>query len=267
VLYRDDGYLLTNAHVVDGALAVEVVLVDGTAFDGAVVGRDPWTDIAVVKVNRTGLPIAALGTSDDLQVGEQAITIGASLDDTGPSVTVGVISARGRHVRSASGTTLHGMLATDAPVIGESSGGALVDRTGAVIGIATAVADGDLSTMGYATPIELATSVADGIIATGKAHHVWLGIEGDDLSSGKARDLNIGGGVLVSKVAPGSPADGAGLQGGDVLTAVNGEPVTSMSSLVATLRAHAPGDAVAIDYVRDGDHGSCTAALSEKDNP
>ena len=267
VLYRDDGYLVTNAHVVDGALTVEVVLVDGTRFDGAVVGRDLWTDVAVVKVDRTGLPVATLGSSGDLQVGEQAITIGAPLDAAGPSVTVGVISARGRRVLSASGLTLHDMLATDKPIASESSGGALVDRTGAVIGIATAVADGDLSTMGYATPIEVATGIADDIIATGKAHHVWLGVEGDDVSSGKARELNISGGVLVNKVSPGSPADEAGLQDGDVITTLDGAPVTSMSSLVLSLRAHAPGDAVSIEYVRGSDRGTCHASLSEKDNP
>jgi len=267
VLYRDDGYLVTNAHVIDGALTVEVSLADGTAFDGAVVGRDVWTDVAVVKVDRTALPVATIGSSVRLQVGEQAITVGAPLDGAGPSVTVGVISARGRRVVSASGLTLHDMLATDKPIASESSGGALVDRTGAVIGIATSVADGDLSTMGYATPIEVATGVADEIIATGKAHHVWLGVEGDDLSSGRARDLKVSGGVLVNKVAPGSPAEAAGLKGGDVITALDGAPVTSMSSLVIGLRAHVPGDAVAIEYVRGADHGTCNASLSEKDNP
>jgi putative serine protease PepD len=264
VLYRTDGYLLTNAHLLDGAQSVAVVLADGSALDGAIIGSDGWTDVAVVHVDRDGLTTATLGSTKQLQVGQQAIAIGAPLDDSsGPSVSVGVISSLDRKVQSTAGTWMHDMLATDARFGREASGGALVDSDGSVIGLTTIVssdaADTPSMTLSYATPIEVATAVADDIIATGKAHHAWLGVEGYDMS--------LAAGALVSKVADGSPAATAGLQGGDVITGLDGQPVSSMSALVTGLRGHAPGDTVSIDYTRGSDHRSCHATLDEKDQP
>ena len=268
VLYRTDGYLLTNAHLVAGALSVVVVLADGTELDGAVVGSDDWTDVGVVHVDRSDLDTATIGSTAQLQVGQRAIAIGAPLDAaTGPSVSVGVISALGRKAQATDGTWMHGLLATDARFGPEASGGALVDEDGSVIGLTTVVGSASnapsASSLSYATPIEVATAAADDIIATGKAHHAWLGVEGYDLSDAQAKDLAVGGGALVTKVTDGSPAEVAGLQSGDVITAFDGQPVSSMSTLVAGLRRHAPGDTVTISYTRGTDQRSCEATLDE----
>ena len=272
VVYRSDGYLLTNAHLLHDATAVAVALADGSTLEGTVVGVDDWTDVAVVHVESQGLSPATLGSTDALQVGEQAIAVGAPVDDTGePAVSVGVISALGRRVQSASGTTLHDMLATDARFGRDASGGALVDGSGALVGLATIVdSDGSVPsamTLSYATPIEVATSVADDIIASGKAHHVWLGVEGNDLPATQAKSLSLAGGAVVTNVDDGSAAARAGLQPGDVITSIDGHPVTSISSLVLALRGHAPGDVVGIDYVRGTARRSARATLDEKDTP
>ncbi len=272
VAYRSDGFFLTNAHLVADASSVAVALADGSTFDGAIVGTDEWTDVAVVHIDAHDVQPATMGSTATLQVGQQAIAVGAPVDDSGePSVSVGVISALGRRVQSESGTTLHDMLATDARFGRDASGGALVDSSGAVIGLSTVVdndgADPAAMTLSYATPIEVATGVADDIINTGKAHHVWLGVEGNDLPATQAKALSLPGGAVVTKVTDSSPAAKAGLQPGDVITAINGTPVTSISSLVLSLRGHAAGEQVTIDYIRGTSHRTLRATLDEKDAP
>jgi S1-C subfamily serine protease len=267
VLYRSDGYLLTSAHLLEGAQDVAVRLADGAQLDGAVIGADAWTDVAVVKVDRADLATATIGSTGSLEVGEQAIAISAPAESgTAASVTVGVISGKSQHVTSAAGVMLQDMLETDAPLATESTGGALVDRTGSVVGIIAAAGDTN-SRLGWATPIEVASTVGNEIISTGKAPHVWLGVEGDDLAPGMAKQLNVDGAAVVSKVADGSPAAVAGLQQGDVITAVDGRSVLSMSALVIGLRGHQPGDVVIIDYVRDGSARTCHARVVEKPQP
>jgi S1-C subfamily serine protease len=266
VLFRDDGYLITNAHLVDGARSVLVVLEDGTDHDGTVVGTDPWTDVAVVKIEGNGFTVAVLGSAASLDVGQPAIAIGSPLGvDGSPSVSVGVVSALGRRVTSADGIELHAMIETDAKVATEAVGGALVDGSGVVIGVTTTPA-GDEG-LGYATPIEVAKTVADDIVATGSAHHVWLGVQADDLDTATANALGVQGGAKLAGVVDGSPAAGAGLLADDVITAIDGTPISSMTGLVLALRSHDPGDVVAIDYVRDGENHTCTVTLSEKDHP
>jgi S1-C subfamily serine protease len=272
VAYRSDGFFLTNAHLLTDASSVAVALADGSTFDGAIVGTDEWTDVAVVHIDAHDVPPATIGSTATLQVGQQAIAVGAPVDDSGePSVSVGVISALGRRVESTGGTTLHDMLATDARFGRDASGGALVDASGAVIGLSTVVsndgADAAAMTLSYATPIEVATGVADDIITTGKAHHVWLGVEGNDLPATQAKALSVPGGAVVTKVTDDSPAAKAGLQTGDVITAINGTSVTSISSLVLSLRGHAPGEQVTIDYIRGASHRTSRATLDEKDAP
>ena len=272
VAYRSDGFFLTNAHLVMDATSVAVALADGSTFDGAIVGTDAWTDVAVVHIDAQGVAPATMGSTANLEVGQQAIAVGAPVDDSGePSVSVGVISALGRRVQSEAGTTLHDMLATDARFGRDASGGALVDASGAVIGLTTIVsndgAEPAAMTLSYATPIEVATGVADDIISTGKAHHVWLGVEGNDLPATQAKTLSVPGGAVVTKVTDSSPAAQAGLQPGDVITAINGVPVTSISSLVLSLRGHEPGEQVTIDYIRGAAHHTSRATLDEKDAP
>ncbi|HJR26564.1 MAG TPA: trypsin-like peptidase domain-containing protein, partial [Acidimicrobiales bacterium] len=198
VLFRDDGMLLTSAHVVDGAQAIRVQLADGRSFDGHLVGLDRLTDVAVVDIEASDLPVAVLGSTEGLEVGAPAVAIGSPLGlEGGPSVTTGVISAVGRSIDPGEGEALHGMLQTDAPIAAGSSGGALVDTAGSVVGIVTAVAAEPAGRFGFATPIELAHRVARQLIETGHATHGWLGVHGADLDPERAAELGVRGGAVV----------------------------------------------------------------------
>jgi len=268
VFFRSDGYLLTNAHVVDGASSVTVVLATGRELPAQVVGSDAGSDTAVVKVDGGGsFPVAELGSSQDLKVGQDAIAIGSPLGlSGGPSVTVGVISALHRTVRTRTGTSLSDMVQTDAPIAPGSSGGALVDGNGRVIGITTAMAMTDTGAdgFGFATPIDSARSVAEQLLTTGKVVTVWLGVEGGDLDGATARSLKVEGGALVEQVKSDSPAARAGLAPRDVIVGVNGQPVTSMGMLVIAVRAHRPGDVCTLDIVRDNQHHGMKVTLAER---
>lgn len=270
VMFRDDGYLMTDLHLVSGAEEIAVVIAGGTRFEATFVGGDAWTNLAVVKIDGVAEQFTAvtMGSSAGLQVGSPAIAIGRPSGlDPAPSVTAGVISAVGRQVHSPSGVLLHDMIQTDAPVAAGSAGGALVDGTGAVIGMTTAVADDDAganNAVGFATPIDLARRVADQIVDTGSAHHVWLGIDGADLPSTDARTMGLPGGVVVNGISPGSPAAAAGLEPSEIITAVGGAPVASMPALVAVLRGHRPGDRVDVELVKDDRRRTVDVVLGEK---
>ena len=265
VLFRDDGMLLTSAHVVDGADAMQVQLADGRRFEGRLVGVDLLTDVAVVDVDATDLPVAVLGSSEGLEVGAPAVAIGSPLGlEGGPSVTTGVISAVGRTIDPGDGEPLHGMLQTDAPIAPGSSGGALVDTAGSVVGIVTAVAAEPAGRFGFATPIELARRVAQQLIEDGRATHGWLGLQGTDLDPDEAAAMGLGGGAVVRGVAEDGPADEAGLTNDDVVTDVDGEEVVSMPDLVVEMREHEPGDEVEVGYWRDGRHEETTVVVGER---
>lgn len=266
VIYRSDGYMLTSANLLDGAVSVTVWLADGTRLDAAVAGRDAWTEVGVVRVARGGLPAVTLGSSDALQVGERAIAMSAADTGTAASVTVGVISGRGQRVMSAADVMLHDMVETDAPLAAQSIGGALTDSRGAVVGLIAADKD-RTDGLGWATPIEVAVPVADEIIATGRARHVWLGVEGNDVPPLLATQLNIDGGALVSGVTEGTPAAAAGLQPGDIINGLDGKPIRSMSELVVGLRGKRPGDQVTISYLRGREARTCRPALVERSQP
>jgi len=257
VLFRNDGEILTNNHVVDGASAVQAIMSDGRRLPAHVVGGDADTDIAVVKIDVDGVyPVAPLGTAQDLKAGQQAVAIGSPLGLVGgPSVSVGVVSALGRQVQPRDGgTPLLDMIQTDAPIASGSSGGALLDSTGAVIGITTAIAVGDNGTqgLGFATPIDIAKDTAEQLIATGKVVHVWIGVEGDDIDSATAAQLSINGGAMVKKVRSGTPAAGAGIAVRDIIVRVDNQSVGSMGALIVSLRTRKPGDKVNLGYIRDG---------------
>ena len=267
VLIRDDGHLLTNAHVAETADSIVVVRADGQEDEGVVIGTDPHTDIAVVKIEGEGHQPAVLGSALEVEVGETAIAIGSPLGlEGGPSVTVGVVSATGRSLPGEDGVTLYDMLQTDAPIAPGSSGGALLDSTGAVIGITTAIAVSDVGAegLGFATPIDIARAVADDIIETGQARHVWLGVEGSDLEAAAARELDVDGGATVLEVMAGSPAEAAGLAPDDIIVSVQGAAIGSMSALVVALRSHDPGEEVEIGYLRGGVLDTCRPVLTHR---
>lgn len=254
VVFRDDGYVLTNAHVVRGAQAIDVVMADGSEHDGAVVGSDDLTDIAVVKMEGDQpFPVAVLGSAAALRVGQPTVAIGSPLGLVGgSSVTTGVVSALGRRVSGGDGPPLLDMIQTDAAIAPGSSGGALLDDTGSVIGITTAIAVSEAGAegLGFATPIDIARSVAADIIATGRAVHVWLGVEGRDFDAASAKRAGVSGGAVVIDVVAGGPAQAGEVAVDDVIVSVGGEEVRSMSALVIVLRKRHPGDQIELGVLR-----------------
>jgi serine protease Do len=266
VLFRSDGYLLTNFHVIDGADGVKFVLDSGRELAANLVGSDPENDVAVLKIGGGPFPVATLGNAADLRVGQNAIAIGSPLGLAGgPSVTVGVVSALHRRLDTRSGPPLLDMIQTDAPISPGSSGGALLDANGAVIGLTTAVATSDgAQGLGFATPIDVARSSADQLIAGGKVQHVWLGIEGTDVDPTTAKNMSIDGGALVGKVVQGSPADKSGVQARDVIVAVDGQAVKTMGALVVALRSRTPGSTVSIDVRRGNETRHMKVSLVER---
>lgn len=267
VIFRSDGYIITNNHVVDGATSIVAILSDGHQLKARLVGADPETDIALVKITWPGLTGAALGTATSLKVGQLAVAIGSPLGLAGgPSVTVGIVSALGREVDAGTGPPLLDMIQTDAPIAPGSSGGALLDQRGDVIGITTAVAVNSSGPqgLGFATPIDIAHDVAEQLIGNGHVTHVWLGVEGEDVDADTANQLGISGGAVVKKVVPGSPAANAGIAISDVITDVNGVRVNTMGALVVAMRERKPGDRVTVGFWHNGDYRSVVAILQER---
>jgi S1-C subfamily serine protease len=256
VVFRSDGQVLTNEHLVRGASHISVVMSTGRRFTGRLVGSDPDTDVAVVHLQGSGTwPVVTMGTATELRTGQSVLAIASPLGLSGwPSLSRGVVNAIGRQISTQDGPSLLDMIQTDAAIAEESSGGALVDLSGAVIGITTAVELKGSKTdwTGFATPIDIAHRVADELIANGHAVHVWLGIDGGDLDPAQASKLGVDGGAVVDHILRSSPAAQAGLQHADVITGVADHPVTSMAALMVTLRSRAPGDVVMLQVFRSG---------------
>ena len=248
------GNIATNNHVVEGGTAARVILSDGRIYEADLIGTDPLTDLAVLKVSADDLAPITLGSTDGLTIGTPAIAVGSPLGlEGGPSLSVGVVSALGREVQTGPETVLYGMLQTDAPITSGSSGGSLVDADGKLIGITTAVGVSSIGVegIGFATPVEIVKRVTSEIIATGSASHALLGIGGDtaydQITDGGSAPM----GVDVRTVSAGSAAEAAGIQVGDVITAVDGTAVHAMDELITALRRVGGGDTVEIS-LRDG---------------
>jgi serine protease Do len=273
VVYREDGYIITNNHVVDGADTVNVAFADGSVEKGEVVGGDPYTDIAVVKVDRSNLPAAEFGDSGDLVVGQLAVAAG-SPSGFQSTVTSGIISGLNREIPpeitgGSQQSALVDLIQTDAAISPGSSGGALVDRTGSVIGINAAYlppAQTGAVDLGFAIPSATATDVADAIIEDGRAEHPYLGVSLVDLTPEIARrfDASVESGAIVTGVDPDGPASDAGIEPGGVVTAVEGEKVTSTGDLLAALRDYHPGEPVEITVAGDGEAREFTVELEER---
>lgn len=253
------GYILTNNHVIslaatDTTARMTVVFSDGRRVPGTIVGRDPESDLAVLKVNATGAVVAALGVSSKVVVGDTVIAIGSPLGLAG-TVTTGIVSALDRPVRLSGGDTdtnaVIDAMQTDAAINPGNSGGALVDATGAVIGINSAIRTlgGDSSGsigLGFAIPIDYAASIAQELIRTGKAVHSTIGINAKSATDG------ITDGAQVVNVVSGGPAAKAGIQEGDVITRVGDRAVGSADELVVAVQAHPAGDSVEVQLTRSG---------------
>jgi S1-C subfamily serine protease len=250
VIVRGDGVIVVSAHDVADATAITVVLHDGRSVEGELVGYDLPTDVGVVRIEADGLTVAVLGKAADLEPGRAVLALGLT-SDRELAVSTGVVSALNQRVDSV-GETLHGLIQTDAPVERAWSGGALVDDTGAVVGITHAV-DGE-DGFGFATPIELVHRLAGELLANGRITHGWLGIVATDITESEAADREIRGGAEIREVLPGSPAADAGLTVGDVITTIAGDRVDSSTDLVVLLRTHKPGDVIDVDYLRGTRH-------------
>jgi putative serine protease PepD len=267
VIEGENGYIVTNNHVVSGAEDVEgaeirAVFSDGSGSAARIVGRDPASDIAVLKVEKPGLVTAALGSSDDVVVGDPVVAIGSPLGLAG-TVTSGIVSALDRPVRlSGDGTDTNAVISavqTDAPINPGNSGGALVDASGALIGINTAIAStgpqGGSVGLGFAIPVDTMRDIAEQLIATGSAVHADLGVNTRSVTDG-TRD-----GALVLNVEPDGAAARAGIREQDVVIAVEGEPVGSSEELVVAVDAFDPGETVTVEVVRGGGSQELEATL------
>jgi S1-C subfamily serine protease len=257
VIYSADGWIVTNRHVVDGATAMTVHLKDGRDFPGTVYGIDTLTDLAIVKVEATGLTAATLGRSSAIQVGQTAIAIGSPLGVYTNSVTAGIISAIGREITTESGR-LDGLLQTDAAINPGNSGGALVDSSGAVIGINTAIST-EGAGIGFAIPIDIARPIMEQALAGIELSRPWIGIRYVALNRRTAAENNltlfqgawISGGA-ESGIVPGSPAEAAGLADGDIVTKVQGVLIDELHPLQDLLVQYSPGTVIVLDVLRAG---------------
>jgi serine protease Do len=253
VIISPDGYIVTNNHVVDGAKQVTVTLSDGRELQARVVGRDPQTDIAVVKVSASDLPAITFASSRKVEVGDRVLAIGNPFG-IGETVTTGIVSATGR--RAGIGLAYEDFIQTDAAINPGNSGGALVDVEGRLVGINTAILSrsGGFQGVGLAVPADLVGNVADNLVAHGKVVRGYLGIGIQDLTPTLADQFGIkaAAGALVTDVRSGSPGAKAGLKSGDVITALNGQPVDNASALSLGVGETAPGTKLTLDVLRDG---------------
>lgn len=266
VIVSSDGYILTNNHVVEDADTISVRLYNDEEVGAKVVGTDPRTDIAVIKVDAKDLPVAQLGNSDDLNVGEFVLAIGSPLSpDLAHTVTFGIVSARGRVVQGLS--YYQDFIQTDAAINPGNSGGALINLDGKLIGINSAIASrsGGNQGIGFAIPINLAKNVMDSIIKHGHVIRGYLGIRMGpvDETMAKALGLDRPQGVLVNSVEKGQPADKAGLKEGDVIVKINGDQIENPVQFATRVASTTPGEQISLEVIRDGKHITVKPKLTE----
>ena len=255
----EQGYILTNNHVVEGTREVNIVLSDGTQQKATIVGTDPYSDIAVLKTDGSVPAVASLGNSDVLDPGESVIAIGSPLGDFKNTVTVGVVSATGRSIDSGNGYTIENLIQTDAAINHGNSGGPLANLAGEVIGVNTLVVrntqSGDVAEgLGFAIPINIAQAIAQQIIEQGYFARPYMGISFQPINPDIAERYNLPAqwGVYITSVESGSPADQAGLKENDIITKVGDITLDETHSYVNSLFNYKPGDQIALEVMRDG---------------
>jgi serine protease DegQ len=253
VIVSSEGYILTNQHVVDGANQIEIALADGRTTNAKVIGIDPETDLAVLKVNMTSLPTITLGRMDQTRVGDIVLAIGNPFG-VGETVTMGIVSALGRNHLGIN--TFENFIQTDAAINPGNSGGALVDVNGNLLGINTAIysrSGGSLG-IGFAIPVSTARSVLESIITTGSVTRGWIGVEPQDVTPEIAESFGLDqkSGAIVAGVLKNGPADRAGVKPGDILTNVNGQEITDTTRLLNVIAQIKPGTAAKVHLVRKG---------------
>jgi Do/DeqQ family serine protease len=253
VIISPDGYILTNNHVVEGADDIEVTLTDSRQAKATVIGTDPETDLAILKIDLDKLPVIVLGNSDQVAVGDRVLAIGNPFG-VGQTVTSGIISALGRSQLGIN--TFENFIQTDAAINPGNSGGALVDIGGNLLGINTAIysRSGGSMGIGFAIPVSTAKMVLDGIVKDGKVTRGWIGVEPNELSPELAETFGVkaDAGVIITGVLQAGPAAQAGMRPGDVIVKVGDTPTRNVSELLTAVAALKPGQATAFD-VRRGD--------------
>ncbi|MGZ4690533.1 MAG: S1C family serine protease [Acidimicrobiia bacterium] len=264
-----DGVIVTNNHVVEGSGGqIEVAFTDGTSLKAKVLGRSTDNDLAVLKVDATGLPVAKLGSSDKLQVGDEVIAIGNALAlEGGLSVTRGIISAKDRTVPEESGSTLYSVLQTDAAINPGNSGGPLVNSDGEVVGINTAIADPtQAQNVGFAISIDMAKSVIDDLRQGREVKTAFLGVVTQQVTAAVAKELNLSTqtGVVIRQVSPGTAAESAGLKKNDVIIAVDGKQIATPDDLGGEVRKLTPGQKVDVLIERGGSEKTVSVTLGTR---
>lgn len=275
VIIRPDGYIVTNNHVVANATKVQVTLNNNKVYDAKVIGTDPATDVALIKIDAQGLPTLPFGDSDQLRLGEWVLAVGSPLGyQLRSTITAGIVSAKGRSMahdpreRNNGGIQIESFIQTDAAVNPGNSGGALVNKTGELVGINTAIVSqtGAYSGYSFAVPVNIVKKVVEDLIDFGSVKRAVLGIAMSDLSEGLAKNLKYDSvddmlkklklsspeGVYIIEVAKGSSADKAGMKEGDVIVAIDGTDVKSGSAVPVKVNTFHPGDKAKVKIIRDG---------------
>jgi len=277
VIISDDGYIVTNNHVIDGGDKIQVILANKKSYEGTVVGTDPTTDIALVKIDEKNLPFIRFGNSDSVEVGQWVLAVGNpfNLEST---VTAGIVSAKGRNIgiiktQDDNGRQMAGIesyIQTDAAVNPGNSGGALVNTNGELVGINSAIATPTGSFAGYsfAVPVNIVSKVVNDLMKYGIVQRGYLGVSMETVTDELAKKDNLMdvNGVYVDSVLPGSAAEEAGMKQGDVITKINGQDVNASPEVQEQVSRYHPGDKITVSFVRDGKEKTITTTLKNKAN-
>lgn len=282
-VYREDGYLVTNEHVVSGQESVQVTFTDGETLNAEVIGTDPYTDLAVLKVDREGLRPLEFSPTGNVSVGQRAIAIGNPFG-LESSMTTGIISQKGRSITVEGGFSIRNVIQTDASINPGNSGGPLLNREGEVVGVNTAIETntGTFSGVGFAIPSDTVQRVVPTMIEKGEYEHPWIGVRGQDIRPeiADAMNLNSSSGFLVLEVVDDSPANKSGLQpsteeveidgnpaliGGDVIVGIDGEEVRGIEDILEHLALRTDvGDTVELEVIRDGERETVELTLESR---
>ena len=258
VIIRPDGYIVTNNHVVSGATTIEVTLNNNKTYEATVIGTDPVTDVALIKIDATDLPVLQFADSDKLRLGEWVLAIGSPLgEELRSTITAGIVSAKGRSMPNTDGQfKIESFIQTDAAVNPGNSGGALVNKEGELVGINTAIVSttGSYSGYSFAVPSNIVKKVVSDLIDFGSVKRAILGLSGITVDDAAAKKFNLSvtEGAYVAEIAKGGSADKAGLKSGDVITGIDNAKIGSMPDLQAKVNSFHPGDKATVKLLRDG---------------